>query len=127
MVLQKLKGIQECDCCGMRVASSSYDGMQERDDLILCPTCFKLDDKILKQKMELKRAPINSVKTVDGSELKVAYTLGSRYDQNSIAVQTGDIQDCRITAVELLKILQKHKFNAIKSRKYFYLELQNGD
>ena len=54
---------------------------------------------------------------VKGVDLTGARTLGS----NSIEVMDKDKNTYRITATQILEILQKFDFSQTKARKYYYL------
>jgi len=59
--------------------------------------------------------------TIKGNQIKNAWTLGSMYDQNSIAIETKQGPCYRIKAEEILKMMQHFDFNTHKKITYTYL------
>lgn len=62
----------------------------------------------------------NTNAVIEGKNIDLARTIGSMYDNNSISVWIGE-EYYRIQAPELLKLIQKGKFNVEAKKKYNYL------
>jgi hypothetical protein len=60
---------------------------------------------------------------INGQDIVKCWTLGSIYDNNSIAVITDKDKEYRINANELLKLISEAKFIENKKRKWTYLEV----
>ena len=58
---------------------------------------------------------------VKGIDLVGARTLKSMYDMDSIEIMDKDKNTYRITATQILSLLQKHDFSQVKAKKYYYL------
>ena len=58
---------------------------------------------------------------MNGSKLKGCHTLGSRYDQNSVAVNDGKVYLYRVSASVIQEMFQYFTFDEKKKVKYIYL------
>lgn len=63
------------------------------------------------------------VETLDGSNVIHIHTLGSWFDQNSLAVVDDDGNKYRLKADELDKIINDLKFKLVPKRVHTYLEI----
>ena len=62
-------------------------------------------------------------KTINGKQLARAYTLNTMYANNKIELQNKKGEIFRIDVAEILKLLQKEKFEVEMQRKYNHLTL----
>ena len=59
---------------------------------------------------------------MEGQQIINLYTLGSRYDNNSLSVKT-DEGIFRIKAEEILKMVNNFRFKKVKKKVHTYLEV----
>lgn len=116
--IRTMKGSEgKCDACGHQTELIVHG------DWDLCFTCDQIVDPIIEQMVEVNQAKYGSTKEIDGDEVVWSATQGSKYDQNSLAIQIGDVALYRISADEVTKLLKKNKFRAVKAKKYYWLEV----
>lgn len=60
---------------------------------------------------------------VKGEDLVGARTLGSMYDMDCIEITDKNNLTYRISATQILAVLQKFNFEQKKAKKYYYLKL----
>ena len=62
-------------------------------------------------------------KIIDGQEIVRFWTMGSRYDNNSVCCLMDNDEIYRIKVTEFLKIVNGVKFKAKKKKVHTYLEV----